>query len=187
MRDVLSHLVTLLDPATPPDKWEEQLGNAEEHLRRAIIEPYEIALNELTVKFEELYEKYKQQVLPVKDKHTVLRNAPNSVSIEATLQKIRENTSNGRYGKAKNLWNPEWEAGVTSFIAAYDGLSSLYSSLEGHWNDYEQIRRDRKSTYFHITAITIGILGILIAVLLVVFPTWGETIRNLFSGTNHTP
>jgi hypothetical protein len=180
MRDVLSHLVTLLDTATPSDKWEEQLGNAEEHLRRAIIEPYEIALNELTVKFEELYDKYKQQVLPIKDKHTVLQNAPNSVSIEATLQEIREYTSVGRFGKAKNLWNPEWEEGVTSFIAAYDGLSNLYSSLETHWNNYEQIRRDIKSTRFHITAIAIGIVGILIAVLLVVFPSWGERIRELF-------
>src|SRR5947209_18289498 len=70
MRDVLSHLVTLLDPATPDGKWEEQLGNAEEHLRRAIIEPYEIALNELTVKFEELYDRYRQLVLPIKDNHT---------------------------------------------------------------------------------------------------------------------
>jgi hypothetical protein len=42
LRDVLSHLATLLDPTTPPDKRADQLSNGEEHLRRAIIEPYEM-------------------------------------------------------------------------------------------------------------------------------------------------
>lgn len=177
VRDVLSHLVTLLNPDTPEDKRHEQLGNAEEHLRRAIIEPYEIALNELTVKFELLYKNYKTRVLPIQAKHTTLQNAPNAVSVEATLEEIRDHTSQGRAGKAKNLWDPEWEQGVANFIDAYDKLFKLYTNLEGHWNNYEQIRRDRKSTWLHISAISIGVIGIVIALLFTLIPRFGEALR----------
>jgi hypothetical protein len=67
LRDVLSHLATLLDPATPARKRADQLASAEEHLRRAIIEPYEIGLASLTEKFTQDYETYRKDVLPVKD------------------------------------------------------------------------------------------------------------------------
>lgn len=44
-RDVLSHLVTLLTPGLSVDGQTAQLYTAEEHLRRAILESYETALN----------------------------------------------------------------------------------------------------------------------------------------------
>jgi hypothetical protein len=107
VRDVLSHLVTLLNPDTPPEKKAEQLANAEEHLRRAIIEPYELALNDLLIKFNELYFNYKERLLPVKDRHLLLQSAPNDVSIEATLKEVGELYVLGRSGKGKNFWSKE--------------------------------------------------------------------------------
>lgn len=142
VRDVLSHLVTLLNPDTPDDKRKEQISNAEEHLRRAIIEPYETALNELTIKFAELYQNHKQFVEPIKDEQMLLRGAPNAVSIEASLRAIQALTSIGRAAKAKNIWDPSWEEGVTHFIDAYDKLSALYVQIEGYWNKYEQLNRE---------------------------------------------
>jgi len=58
LRDVLSHLATFLDPSTPEDKRRDQRGNAEEHLRRTTIEPYETALAEFTIKFDAVYLEY---------------------------------------------------------------------------------------------------------------------------------
>ena len=146
VRDVLSHLATLLSPDTPTEKKAAQLANAEEHLRRAIIEPYEVALNELLIKVNEFYFNYKRYLLPVKNKHLILASAPNEVSIDASLREIAALYSQGRKGKGKNIWTPEWEQGITGFIEAYENLSSLYADLEKHWNDYEQIARDKKST-----------------------------------------
>ncbi len=46
MRDVLSHLVTLLNHDTPNERREEQLATSEEHLRRAeLLADYAIALS----------------------------------------------------------------------------------------------------------------------------------------------
>ncbi len=146
VRDVLSHLVTLLSPDTPDDKKEAQLANAEEHLRRAIIEPYETAVNDRLIKFNELYFNYRRKLLPVKHRHLILASAPNEVSIDASMKEIGELYTQGRTGKGKNIWTPEWERGVTGFIDAYEKLSALYAELEKHWNNYEQIKRDIKST-----------------------------------------
>ncbi|HTS78571.1 MAG TPA: hypothetical protein VMG40_20340, partial [Bryobacteraceae bacterium] len=63
LRDVLSHMATLLDPRTPPDRRRDQLASAEEHLRRAIIEPYEIGLGDLTQKWVPVYDSYRGTVL----------------------------------------------------------------------------------------------------------------------------
>jgi hypothetical protein len=145
LRDVLSHLATLLSPKTPTEKRAEQLTNAEEHLRRAIVEPYETALNKLIVQFDDLYEKYKRDVLPVQDRYPGLQAAPNTGSIEAQLEETRALTSNGRLAKAKNLWDPEWELGVTGFIDGYKKLSDLHRLLEEYCFKQAQLARDEKA------------------------------------------
>ena len=43
-RDVLSHFATICDVAKTRKEREESLATAEEHLRRAIVEPYQTAL-----------------------------------------------------------------------------------------------------------------------------------------------
>jgi hypothetical protein len=145
LRDVLSHLATLLNSGTPEEKRQEQLTNAEEHLRRAVVEPYETALNTLTVQFDDLYEKYKRDVLPVQDRFPGLQAAPNTGSIEAQLEEVRGLTSNGRLAKAKNLWDPEWEVGVASFIEGYKKLADLHRLLEEYCFKQAQLARDEKN------------------------------------------
>lgn len=142
VRDVVSHLASLLSRDTPDDKRFEQLANAEEHLRRAIIEPYETALNKLTVQFEDLYEQYKAKVVPIQHRHADLGGAPAVAAIEKRLDEIQHLSSNGRFAKAKNLWDSEWEEGVASFIEGYGKLAKLRSELEEYFNRAEQIIRD---------------------------------------------
>jgi len=205
IRDVLSHLVTLLDSSTPQAERRAQIENAAEHLRRAIIEPYEMGFNDLTVRFNELYKAYKRHVIPVKDDHVVLKSAPNAVSIEARLRSIESQAGAGRAAKATNFWNSDWEAGVTNFVNAYEDLSVLNNELETYYYKLEQILGKNQqidlnnrqiaqneqiitqeksefkwSTLLHFTGHAIGILAIIIAVILVLKPSWVEAIRAYF-------
>ena len=146
VRDVLSHLCTMLDPATPPDKKRDQLNNAEEHLRRAILEPYEVGFSKLTNDFIEVYEKHKKIVEPIIEKYESLRSAPSVAMVDGRLKEIYELAKKGRNAKGRNLWTPEWEAGVASFVDAFDKLSTLKGELEGFCYRYESIQKDEAAT-----------------------------------------
>ena len=79
---------------------------------------------------------------PVVDRRPALSGAPSTAAVESRLDAIRDLTSNGRLAKAKNLWDPEWEAGVTSFIDGYRKLSALRSELGDYFYRCEQLLRD---------------------------------------------
>lgn len=188
VRDVLSHLTTLLDPNTPPDKKRDQLNNAEEHLRRAILEPYEVGFSKLIQDFILVYENYRQEVEPIIDQHVALNSAPNQQIVDSHLTEIYGLAKRGRHAKGKNLWTPEWENGVANFIDAFDKLAALKSELEGYCYKYQRIRHDSeqtkeleslrgqvtvltgqvkteggKSTKLHLGGYVIGAIGILLA------------------------
>lgn len=180
VRGILSHLVMLLEAGTPPENRAEQLVNAEGHMRRAITEPYEVALDSLTVAFEEIYERYKKEVLPVSEKHGPLRSAPNSVMVEARLHEVRDLGSKGREATSKNLWNPDWEYGASCLVDAFDKLFTLKSEIETYCNAYDSLQESKRFTRLHLFGIAIGILGIVAAVLSVVIPGFPEHIRSFF-------
>jgi len=168
LRDVLSHFATFLDPETPTEDRPDQLASAEEHLRRAIIEPYEIGLADLIKRLEPLYEKYKARFLPIKDRHTALSAAPNQVQVEAALGEINELVQKGKNAKSNNRWDPEWEAGVKGLPEAYEKLVSLHSEMESYWYKYEQLKRDRLQTALAIWSIAMTVLSALLSYLLFV-------------------
>lgn len=180
-RDVLSHLATMLDPNTPEEKKQEQLNNAEEHLRRAVVEPYEIAVNTLVTQFEETYQTYKEQVIPALDTTPTLVTAPRISEIESRLRELSNLMSKGRTAKLQNLWNPEWEQAITSYISAYDKLHSLHTQLEEYVNKYGQLQRSRVSTKLHVLSLLIGVTGVVVALLSILSPSLVESIRRLFS------
>jgi len=146
LRDVLSHLATLLTPGLSPDQQVAQLSNAEEHLRRAIIEPYEVALNELVIRFRDLFKKYKEELLAAQGRYSDLTAAPSAASIESRMKTLANLIANGRRSKGINLWDPEWERAVSSYVEAFEALSALYSEVEGFWYKYEQLERDSSSS-----------------------------------------
>ena len=146
IRDVLGHLATFLQPELTREFREEQIANAAEHLRRAVVEPYEVALSELVSQFATLYEKYKQNVLPGRDEHVGLSNAPTTSVIDARLEEINRLSREARRLNAQNIWDPEWDQGVEKFIAAFNKLSDLYSEIESYWYKFEQIERDLAKT-----------------------------------------
>ncbi len=129
LRDVLSHMATLLDPNTPPDKRSSQLASAEEHLRRAIIEPYEIALGSLSDKFSPTYDGYREKVIPIRETDG-FRSSPNRAAIDGQLEEIDGLAEKGKQAKGRNQWDEEWEIGVASLIDAYTKLAELHGAIE---------------------------------------------------------
>lgn len=183
VRDALSHFATFLDPEIDPNKRQEQILYAEEHVRRAIVEPYQIAVEDLTVRVADLYHKYKASLLPVKDRFLSLNGAPNEVQIDARLRDIQVLVSNGRVAKGRNRWDELWENGVKDFTTAFDRLKSLHSELEGYWyrfeqatTDAEQAKVNKHHTQLHERAILLAmvmfILGIAVEYLAHRFGWW---------------
>lgn len=172
VRDAMSHLVTALDPSTPKGKKANQLPTCEEHLRRAILEPYETTLNARLIKLARLVDSYRQTVIPVAQLYSELRDSPNEVQIEAVHQEIRRLVAKGRAAKAKNLWNDEWHEGVKAFAIAYEQSRGLYTDLERYHDRFrviqrreEEIRRQKHDRLFGIVGTIFGGLGVLLAVL----------------------
>jgi hypothetical protein len=164
LRDVLSHFATFLDSRTPAEKRPDQLAGAEEHLRRAIIEPYEIGIASLTEKFEPLYEKYKARLVPVKDRYVALGSAPSTVQVDAEVSEINDLVQRGKNAKGNNRWDSEWEAGMGGLPVAFDKLATLCSKLEGYWDRYEQMRRDKWQTVLTIWSIVATVLALILGV-----------------------
>ena len=149
LRDVLSHLSSLLDPKTPPDKRQQQLASAEEHLRRAIIEPYELGLADRTDKFTPVYDDYRKRFLPATQGIPGFSSAPNRIAIEGRLAEVDELAEKGKLAKGRNLWDDDWEDGVSSLIDAYAKLADLHGELEDWVSKYNQ----------HVESKAQGILG----------------------------
>jgi len=203
VRGILSHLVVFLDPNTSDEKRREQLTNAEGHLRRAIEEPYEVAFDSLTVSFQRTYQQYKSEVLPAREKHAFLHSAPNLIMVDARLREIGDLGSTGRAAKDKELSDPAWEVCTAAFVEAFEKLFALKSEIEVYCNAYGTMKEDevreenlrkqlreeihddlaresKHSTLLHYIGIAIGTLGILVAVLLVVFPKFADWVRMIF-------
>jgi hypothetical protein len=157
LRDVLSHFATLLDPSTPQEKRRDQIGNAEEHLRRAIIEPYEIGLASLTEKFKPTYDTYREKVLPLRNTEG-FRAAPDRAQVDGRLADIDESAEKGKSAKGKNLWDEEWEEGVSGLIDAFDRLADLHNEIEGWIFKHRQDHHGRHSIRMHYIAIIVGVV-----------------------------
>lgn len=163
LRDVLSHFATLLGTEMTIEQAHAQVASAEEHLRRAILEPYEIALNEKINKYMVLHEKYLAEVIPVLERHVALRNAPDQDVIKARMNEIYSLAEKGRIAKGKNLWNPDWEHGVAGYIQAYDALDKLDDEIQKAYVQWEQIAANQTSEKLGITGVQLGIAAIILA------------------------
>jgi hypothetical protein len=176
LRDVLSHLATLLDPSTPADRRRDQLASAEEHLRRAIIEPYEIGLGELTKKFAPAWDSYRGTVLMLTELEG-FRTAPTRTEVENRLRDVNDLAEKGKHAKGRNLWDAEWEAGVAGLIEAYDQLSDLFSQIEDWVYKAKQHHTSTHHGWLHKWGIAWTIIGILIGIVITyLFTKYGPVI-----------
>jgi hypothetical protein len=169
LRDVLSHMATLLDRATLPERRPDQLANAEEHLRRAIIEPYEIALGALIEKFKPAFDGYRERLIPIRESTEGFRTAPVRSDIESRLQEIEELAEKGKQAKGRNTWDEEWELGVSSLIDAYRKLAELHGEIEDwifklnqHQATQSLTTSAGRHTNLHKLGIVLAIVGLVV-------------------------
>lgn len=131
LRDVLSHLTSLLQEGhLPPDKQREQVAGATEHIRRAIIEPYEDAVNIKTLQVKRCFTLYKIFVFPLC--FILFTSAPTLDQINAQLTAIGDIRSDARKAKGLNRLTDEWRQGITLYVRAFDELDSIARQLEGY-------------------------------------------------------
>ena len=177
LRDVLSHLTSLLDESEPPETKRAHLDNAAEHFRRAILEPYESAINRLANEFDNLYKRYRRFVLPVRGDYELLRDAPDEKTIEERVVEIKDLALRGREAKRLNVWNDKWEEGVTCFLNSYDDLRFLYSEIEHHLNNYRKLHKQKELLFYknqsrrlkNYLIGSVGLIVVLVIVLVILF------------------
>jgi hypothetical protein len=143
-RDAISHFSTALQMGSTREEQLEQYINAEEHFRRAIFEPYEIAIKARTFQLIDLYEKYKSAVAPVRDRYPLLAEAPAIEDVDSKISQIAVWRDNARDAKGQNAWNATWEKGVEDCVDAFNLADHLYRDLDKFCNIYEQILRDEE-------------------------------------------
>jgi hypothetical protein len=168
LRDVLSHLATLLDPSLTPEKRDEQIVNAKEHIRRSIVEPYEVTYLAKMKELKTCFEQYKKLVLPNVDNHPALQTAPTRAVVDAKLRAIHALAIKGRGGKANNDWNVSWDESVGCYVEAVNLTTDLHDSLNQCVCTYVQWDQQRHLTRLHKKAYGLAIVGLLFAIIV-----WG--------------
>jgi hypothetical protein len=173
LRDVLSHLATMLQPDLSREHRKSQLATAEEHFRRAIQEPYAIALGNLRERFNKVHDNY-LRVLPFIEKaqkRGLFDGALTDSVIQVRLRGIAASAAAGRGAKRQNQINAEWDLAVAKYAEAYDGLEALTHKLSSTIHEYEAVERNSASRRWSLVgAIGTLVFGLLSA-LFVLYPS----------------
>lgn len=167
-RDVLSHLVTLLSNGSlTEDERRGQLANAEEHLRRSIVEPYQRAVEIKNDQFRKLDAVYKKKVVPLIENNS-LENAPNLTSISARHRHYMELYADGRNSKHRNLWDAQWNVGVMKFQQSFEIVEELVNDMDKYISIAEAKVRSKWDNIIKWSGWVIGIAGVLLTVVIAV-------------------
>jgi hypothetical protein len=153
-------------------------------MRRAIFDPYAIALGQLRKRHREILSEYCKRVLPQRARKNSFKDAPDEGAIRTRWEEIVQLAQDGRNAKGRNLWDQPWEDGVASYVKAFDRLSTLNDELSGFISNHRGERQRRHQTAFNVASIvgTVGtiVFGIL-SVWMVADPTLVTTIRAFFA------
>lgn len=182
LRDVLSHLATLLSPDTQPQDWEAQIASAEEHFRRAIQEPYAIALGNLREKFNAIHGRYEENYHHISKlkRRGFLAAAPDPEAIQKRLRKISDLASEGRSAKRRNRIDEKWDDGVASYIEAYNDLEVFTAELSTHIQDQQSLRDGSQGKTWGILGVIAAVVFFIVSTALVLFPSFTTKIQTVF-------
>jgi hypothetical protein len=168
IRDFLSHIETAFNEDVPEKERSESILQSEEHLRRALVESHQIALESRLEKFLEEYAQYEKDLLPNEARYGI-DHITNHGSIRENIRKIQEYYNEGRKRKGTNIWNKEWEMGVEFFVNGYELAVKLQDEIK-HYKEkyhsnkyaYEKSESSRKLT------IKLAIWGIIITTIITI-------------------
>lgn len=164
IRDVLSHLCTILREDIDAAAARDNVSNLCEHLRRAIAEPYQIAFERRLAKINERYHIYNrklakwERILFLRGHHHSTREIVRTGIVNARNLWIR-----GRRKKGSNMWNAEFEEAIEHFIEAYDILSDLEPKIQEMYN-----RLHERKFFLYLSLGTV-ILGTIISAAVIIF------------------
>jgi hypothetical protein len=144
-RDVTSHLASLLKTrgtdAAARRQQETHLRHMEEHMRRAVMEPYERTVQLLTENLLKQIEDYRKNILSHPRCPEAFPNAPTLQELNAALDAVDQLCAEGRLSKLENAWTDAWELGVKKFVVAVTDLEKLIEQIEVRLVQAEQLRR----------------------------------------------
>ena len=143
-RDAISHFKSALQENTSREKRLEQYATAEEHFRRAIIEPYETALSKKMDQLFPVIANYRENVLPVRDRYAELDKYPDGEALEKTFREIARLRDAARTAKGRNIWDEVWEQGVEDYVFGFDIAHDLLINLENAVFQFQQIQKDEE-------------------------------------------
>jgi hypothetical protein len=146
-RDSITHLVTLLRlEEKTRDAQIKQLSALEEHLRRAFIEPYELAVALTEDRLNELFKQYKETVLSTSTMNNLQLAPPAADVIQTQISAINSMRETARISKTENQLNHNWADGAKAYIVAFSDMEALANRLEGYILQAKQIRDHEEQT-----------------------------------------
>ena len=166
VRDTLSHLSSGLSAiSTSKSKKDsharlDHLNEVSEHFRRAILEPYELAVNVRLVELDELYNVYIRTAAPAAYK---IKPAPKPIDeFKGRMNSVRELTRQGRAGKGANGWTPKWEEGLKKLERAFEDADKLKDEMRAEISRVDAAVKNRvRFAIGIIIAIAFGVPGII--------------------------
>lgn len=158
-RDAITHLVTLLRVADEGrDAQVKQVANLEEHLRRAIIEPYELAIALARKRVKDSLPAYKKDVLESAIRKAIVPSPPTLDQITVRYEAIDKKRTSARLGKFENRHNETWLQAAETYIRTFEDTKKLAAELEGFVVQARGLKASRRST---VTTWLVGVIGIL--------------------------
>ncbi len=142
IRDFLSHIETAFREDTSPEDIESNISQSEEHLRRAIIEPYQIVLECNLENFLKEYDDYLENFQEKEIKYN-FDKVTNHKKIQKDILYIQKLLAEGRESKGTNKWNYDWEEGIDKFSLGIKKTKELINTL----HEYKKIYFSRKNLF----------------------------------------
>ncbi len=156
IRDILSHLVTISKCLTK-EQAEANYINMCEHIRRAIVEPYQITLELKLRDIHSLYDLYKRNFLKREKLFFVSQEKTRQLrgEVESQFKKVSELWFEGRLLKSADLQSIEFEKAISSFLSGYNLLNEIEPKIEELYSSYYA----RKTQILVIGVFLLGIMG----------------------------
>ena len=130
VRDALYHFYNILcDDTLSYEQRKIQINNAEEHFRRAIIEPYELLADNEIAQIREKIPDYHSEFVS-REKQLGLEPVLTPREIDEKLNEFADNMANGRETKNRSVWDDNWEEATMLFISVFKEASVLNRELE---------------------------------------------------------
>jgi hypothetical protein len=142
LTEALSHIGTIFEGAERMSYSDQahEIHEMEDHLRRSMMESYELVYRKHMGDVDKAWEHYDELVRPLLDDDKV-HGLPPVDKLEGLRRKCKRLVLDGRNCKRAHTW-VEWEKGTNSLVAACKAQAELLNELNAAIRIAEQHRKD---------------------------------------------